>query len=140
MPVATTYPADAYSLEYRPDQHLLIGRWLRPVSLAESQAIYDATLQAALAHDNCRHWLLDIRRRPVSDDALMAWFGEQYAPRLAAAFERPVYLAYFAMISHDEAATNPTLERNIQRGSIQGTHYHYGNDEGECLAWLTQHP
>ena len=136
MSAATTYHADSFTLDYRADQHLLVGRWLRPVSLAESQAIYEAVLQAALAHDTCRHWLLDIRRRPATDEALMQWFGEVYAPRLAAAFQAPVYIAYFAMINHDQAATNVTLERNIQRGHVQGTHYHYGNDEGECLAWL----
>ena len=140
MPAAPLYPADSFSLDYRPDQHLLIGRWLRPVTLAESQAIYEAVLQAALAHDRCRHWLLDIRRRPATDEALMQWFGEVYAPRLAAAFQAPVYLAYFAMIDHDEAATNAIIERNMQRGYVLGTHYHYGNNEGECLAWLAGHP
>ncbi|MVN78224.1 hypothetical protein GO988_17990 [Hymenobacter sp. HMF4947] len=136
MLLPATVPADAFSLEYRPEQHLLIGRWLRPVTLAEAQAIYEALLAAALAHDNCRHWLLDIRRRAVGDAALIHWFGEAFTPRLAAAFASPVYIAYFAMITHDEAAANPSLDDNIQQGTILGTHYHYFNQEGDCLAWL----
>ena len=140
MLLSAAVPADACTLEYRPEQHLLIGRWLRPVTLAEAQAIYEALLAAALAHGHCRHWLLDIRRRAVGDTALIQWFGEVFTPQLAAAFTAPVYLAYFAMINHDEAAANPSLDKNIQQGTVLGTHYHYFNQEGDCLVWLSRQP
>ena len=140
MPEPATISPDSFQLDYRPDQHLLIGRWLRPVTLAEAQAIYEAMLAAALAHGQCRRWLLDIRRRQVADQPLIEWFGQVYSPRLAASFESPVYLAYFAMITHDEAAANPGLDANIRQGSFLGAHYHYFNQEGECLDWLTQQP
>lgn len=136
MLLPATVPASAFSLEYRPEQRLLVGRWLRPVALAEAQDIYEALLAAALAHDNCQHWLLDIRRRAVGDASLIQWFGEIFTPRLAKAFAGPVYIAYFARITHNEAAANPSLEKNMQQGTMLGTHYHYFNQEGDCLAWL----
>ena len=139
MALPATFSPDAFSLEYRSEQHLLVGRWLRPVPLAQAQGIYEALLTAALAH-GCRHWLLDIRRRGVGTEDIISWFGEEFTPQLATAFEGPVSIAYFAMISHDEATANPSVDENIRQGTILGTHYHYFNQEGECLAWLARQP
>ncbi|TDN38369.1 hypothetical protein E4631_03300 [Hymenobacter sp. UV11] len=135
MPAAPAYSPESFTLEYRPDQHLLIGRWLRQANLDELKTHYEALLASALAH-GCRHWLLDVRRRRVGDAPAAEWFGQEFMPRLSAAFAQPLYLAYFAMIAHDQATTNPGLNANIQQGSIQQMHYHYFNQEGECLAWL----
>ena len=140
MSAPFTYSPDSFSIEYRPDQQLLIGRWLRPVLLEELQTHYEAMLQAALAHDSCRHWLLDVRRRPYRDAAAGQWFGEVFSPRLPQALGRPVVIAYFAMVSQEVAREDPTLWSNMVQGSQQGSHYCYFNQEREALVWLSQQP
>ncbi|MGI4741637.1 MAG: hypothetical protein ACRYG7_41245 [Janthinobacterium lividum] len=139
MSSALPYSPESFALSYYPDQHLLIGRWLRVAALEEIKTHYEALLASAVAH-NCRHWLLDVRRRGVGPTPALEWFGAEFTPQLSAAFAKPVYLAYFAMISHNQATDNPGLEANIQKGSILGMHYHYFNQEGDCLAWLAQQP
>lgn len=136
-PAATT--SDSFTLTYWPDQHLLVGRWLRPVSLAEYRSTYETFLAAALAH-NCRHWLLDLRRRRAADDEMLVWFGRDFAPRMTAAFQAPVYIAYFSMVSHEQAIVNPRFEDNVQQGRQMDAHYHYFITEGECLGWLLKQP
>jgi hypothetical protein len=131
---------DSFSIEYRPEQHLLLGRWLRPVLLEELQAHYEAMLAAALAHGACRHWLLDVRRRPYRDAVAAQWFGDVFGPRLPQALGQPVVIAYFAMVSQDVASEDPNLWSNIMQGSLQGSRYCYFNQESEALAWLAQQP
>lgn len=138
LPV-TRYP-DGFTLTYMPDQHLLIGRWLRPVSFTEIKAHYENLLQAALDHDHCRHWLLDVRRRAISDPDVVQWFGEDFGPRLPIELGQPVVVAYFARVGQDVATTDPALWENIRQGSLHGANYRYFDLEGEALAWLAQQP
>jgi hypothetical protein len=138
LPV-TRYP-DGFTLAYLPDEHLLIGRWLRPVSFTELQAHYEDLLQAALAHGHCRHWLLDVRRRSINDAAAKQWFGNEFGPRLPATLGQPVVIAYFAMVGQEVAAADPMLNENIRKGSQQGASYHYFDQEGAAMAWLAQQP
>ncbi|WP_151087285.1 hypothetical protein [Hymenobacter baengnokdamensis] len=138
VPHATTYSPDSFSLEYRPEQRMLIGRWLRPVTLDELKAHYHALLAAAIAHDNCCHWLLDVRRRVAIDTDAALWFREEFGPQLPLVLGRPVWLAYFAMVNQELARTNPALRENMRLGSLQDGHYCYFNQESEALAWLAQ--
>ncbi|MGI4871010.1 MAG: hypothetical protein ACRYFX_07510 [Janthinobacterium lividum] len=141
MPLpATTYPPDVFTLEYRPEPGILVGRWLRPVSMAEAQVTYAAVLAAAQAHGNCHRWLLDVRRRSTGDPTITQWFGTEFGPRLAGALGGPVAIAYFAMIDHSAATDSAELLRNIEQAERQGNHYRYFNQEGEALAWLAGQP
>lgn len=140
MTTPSAYPPDSFTIDYRPEQHLLIGRWLRPASFEELRSHYEALLAAALAHGNCRHWLLDVRRRPAVDPDAALWFRESYGPRLPVVLGQPVALAYFAMVNQEVASANPDLKENIRQGSLQNGHYCYFNQESEALAWLAQQP
>jgi hypothetical protein len=140
MTSSTTFSPDSFTLSYLPDQGLLIGRWLRPVALAALQAHYAALLEAAQAHGNCRHWLLDVRRRQINEPAAVQWFGEVFSPPLPALLGRPVVIAYFSMVNQDFASEDPNLWENIKQGALQGSQYRYFNQESEALAWLAQQP
>lgn len=140
MTSAISFSPDSFTLSYLPDQSLLLGRWLRPVALDALQTHYAALLEAAQAHGNCRHWLLDVRRRPISDPAAVQWFGEEFSPRLPGLLGQPVVIAYFAMVNQDAAREDPGLEANIRQGALNGSHYRYFNQESEALAWLAQQP
>lgn len=139
MSTLATHAPDSFTLTYRPEQHLLIGRWLRPVSLAEIKTHYAALLEAAVAHGHCRHWLLDVRRRHIADAAAIAWFAE-FSQQLPEALGQPVVLAYFAMVDQSEASANPGLRENMRQGAVQGNRYCYFNQESEALTWLLQQP
>lgn len=133
------YP-DGFSLTYLPDEHLLIGRWLRPVQLTELQAHYEATLDAAKANGNCRHWLLDVRRRRINDEEAMRWFGEAFSPRLPQELGQPVVVAYFAMVGQGAVLDEPGLRENIRQGSLSGTKYCYFDQENAAMHWLAEQP
>lgn len=139
MSAPATYPPDAFTLDYRPEQRLLIGRWLRPASFEEIKAHYAALLDAAVARDNCRHWLLDVRRRDIYNAAAIAWFAD-FGRRLPEVLGGPVALAYFAMVDQAGAAANNGLDANIRQGAEQGSYYRYFNHEQEALAWLLAQP
>jgi hypothetical protein len=135
----TRHPS-CFTLAYLPDQHILIGRWLRLVMLDELQAHYQELLEAALAHGNCRHWLLDVRRRHINDPDVVRWFGEDFGPRLPELLGQPVVVAYFAMVGQDVATTDPALWENIRQGSLQGVAYCYFDQESAAMSWLAQQP
>lgn len=140
MHIPVTHYPDGFTLAYLPDQHLLIGRWLRPVTLTELQAHYGDLLQAAVAHGHCRHWLLDVRRRTINDPEAVHWFGEEFGPGLPAILGQPVVVAYFAMVGQDVATTDPDLWENIRQGSMQGANYCYFDQESEAMRWLAEQP
>jgi hypothetical protein len=135
----TRYP-ESFNLAYLPDQHLLIGRWLRPVTLSELQAHYAELLAAALAHGHCRHWLLDVRRRRINDPDAVRWFGEEFSPQLPQVLGSPVVVAYFAMVGQDVASSDPALWENIRQGSLSGAQYCYFDQESTAMTWLAQQP
>ena len=53
----------------------------------ELQGTYQAMLEAARAHGNCRFWLLDLRRRPLAGPDLNEWFRNQFSPQIAATLD-----------------------------------------------------
>lgn len=131
---------DVFTLDYRGDQHLLVARWLQPVDLPAIKASYEAIMQLAQAQHNCRHWLLDMRRRTLGDPAGLEWFGREFSPQLVAKLGGPVFVAYFAMIDQAVARTHEGIGPSIAEGELGGAHYHYFNREDEALAWLAKQP
>ena len=140
MLLPTTHSPDSFTLAYLPDQHLLIGRWLRPATLAELRGHYAELLAAALTHGRCRHWLLDVRRRRINDPDAVRWFGEEFSPQLPQALGSPVVVAYFAMVGQDVASADPALWENIRQGSLAGAQYRYFDQESTAMTWLAQQP
>lgn len=135
MPAASLSPHD-FTLEYRPDTGILIGRWLQQLDLPAIKASYEALLAAAQAHGNCRCWLLDVRRRAAGDPQGTTWFGEYFIPRLLPALGGPVLFAYFAMIDHSTATSIQGVLQNVEQGQREQHQFRYFNQEGEALAWL----
>ncbi|RZK47900.1 MAG: hypothetical protein EOO59_17235 [Hymenobacter sp.] len=140
MLLPVTRFSESFTLAYLADQHLLIGRWLRPVLLVELQSHYQELLAAAVAHEHCRHWLLDVRRRRINDPEAVRWFGQEFSPQLPQALGSPVVVAYFAMVGQDVASTDPALWENIRQGSLTGAQYCYFDQESTAMTWLAQQP
>ncbi|MBD2715166.1 hypothetical protein KBK19_08980 [Microvirga sp. STR05] len=133
----TSFSTPYLDIIYRPEQHVLLGRWLRGVMPFELQQGYAALLEAATEY-NCRFWLLDIRRRAGVDSSDVFWIMEEFFPKLQPRLGRTTYLA-FLMSPHHLAgvlanATIPsltyfdTLPYQLQRFT----------DESASLEWLQQ--
>ena len=133
-------PNEVFTLDYNSFQRVLVARWLQPTELADIKASYEAILAAAQANDNCRHWLLDIRRRPVGDAAGLEWFRHEFSGRLMPTLGGPVFIAYFAMVNQADVLQFAGVRDSIAEGEASGGHYHYFNREDEALAWLAKQP
>jgi hypothetical protein len=122
-------------ISFRPEQAVLLGRWLRGVMPFELHHGYDQILQAAVAH-RCRYWLVDIRRRASVDSADVFWMLEEFFPKLQPLLGRTTYLA-FLMSPHNLAGvladTNipPLTYFNERPYQLQRF-----TEEGAALNWL----
>ena len=132
----SVFPSTAFSLEYRPDLGLIIGRWLKDLPPPELQGTYEAMLAAAQAHGNCRFWLLDLRRRPVAGPDLNAWFRDQFSPRIAAALNGPLFTAYLAGPHQRPAAESNAMELYFRREAAVDAFPQLFENEAEAMAWL----
>lgn len=100
----SSFPIDAFSLDYRADLGILVGRWLQALPPPELQGTYGAMLDAARAHGSCRFWLLDLRRRPLAGPSLNEWFRDQFSPQVTSALGGPLFTAYLAGLHQHLAA------------------------------------
>ena len=136
MPVPT-FSNDAFSLEYRPDLGILIGRWLQALPPPELQGTYEAMLAAAKSHENCRFWLLDLRRRPLAGPDLNEWFRDQFSPQIASALGGPLFTAYLAAPHQRAAAESAEMELYLRHAATLDSYPLFYDDEAEAVNWLT---
>ncbi|WP_210516947.1 hypothetical protein [Hymenobacter terricola] len=96
---------DFLEISYRADLDLLLGRWLRPIELAEMQQGYELLLDAAVA-GGCRRWLLDVRRRQNTHQVGAQWMVDTLLPQLTTRLGGRTRLAYLMapVYLRDEAA------------------------------------
>ena len=108
--------------------------------LEELQTHYEAMLAAALAHDHCRHWLLDVRRRPLITLDSARWVTQDWLPRAAAAL-RPARLRLAFLVDPVRAEN---LRADPELRAVMAAAYAPGHpfdlrtftDEGAAVAWL----
>ncbi|TGE29681.1 hypothetical protein [Hymenobacter metallicola] len=77
--MAASEPAATCSIVYRPDLHLLVGRWPGDAPVPQLQADYEAILQEAERYSVAR-WLLDVRRRDQLSPELGQWANYTFYP------------------------------------------------------------
>jgi hypothetical protein len=131
-----TFPADAFSVAYRPDLDFIIGRWLQPLPPPALQQTYEEMLAVARAHGNCRFWLLDLRRRPVAGPDLNEWFRDQFSPRTAAALGGPLVTAYLAGPHQRPTAESDRLELHFRQQMAVNAFPQLFENEAEAVEWL----
>ena len=132
----STFPSNAFSLEYRADLGLIIGRWLLDLPPPALQGTYEAMLAAAQAYGNCWFWLLDLRRRPVAGPDLNEWFREQFSPRIAAALNGPLFTAYLAGPHQRPATESDEMELYFRREAAVNAFPQLFENEAEAVEWL----
>ena len=136
---------DFLALTYRPDLHLLVGRWQRPVTGAELRQGYRATLALAQAV-GCPYWQLDLRGRNAPEADARRWLTQQFMPHLAAQLGEPVYLGYLLspqllreMQPNEDAlnaAAGPVAAEAPPTEPTQQVAFFA--EEGALTVWLTQ--
>lgn len=131
-----TFPTNAFSLDYRPDLGVLIGRWLQALPPPEVQGTYQAMLEAAKEHGNCRFWLLDLRRRPLDGPDLNEWFRDQFSPQVAAELGGSLFTAYLAGPHQQQAAESAEMEQRLRHAATLDSYPLFYNDEAEAMRWL----
>ena len=127
------------TIVYRPDLHLLVGRWLDDAPVPQLQADYAALLMTAQAHGVGR-WLLDVRRRDQLAPELGQWTTSTFYPEASmqmaphqlqiAVLCSPARLAVYAASARQQEYLNYGLaaERPYQLRLF--------GDEGQAMEWL----
>jgi hypothetical protein len=122
-------PANYLNLRYRPDLHLLVARWQRPVSAAEFRQGWRAILRLAREH-NCPYWQLDLRGRgALPHGEIQQWLRHRLVPEIAQCLSQPVCLAYLL---------SPAHVPQIQAPVWSLAQVAFFSEEGSLKAWLRQ--
>ena len=126
-------------LGYRPDLHILVGRWGYQPHPHELPAVYQQVQELAVEH-GCRFWLQDIRRRTLNDPDTTRWLFQHFFPGMARRLGGRLYVAYLV---------GPTLHEVIvnQPGYVSAEYYDgqsfvvsFFGDEGAAMKWLQARP
>ena len=128
---------DALEIIYHRDYHILIGRFLRPLSEEENHQCYLDLLAAAHARDNCRYWLLDIRRRGRSGPIVLDWLLHDFYPLMQHELDTPARLVYFmAPGLREEFLTDGTVPEPHTYRAHEQFRMNQCITEREAVDWL----
>ncbi|MBC8081875.1 MAG: hypothetical protein H7Z21_01580 [Hymenobacter sp.] len=125
------------TITYNCETQMLVGRWLRPVTLPEARRGYDELLTVA-RQQQAHYWLLDIRRRNRSAPETLHWLLTTYYETLVAELGAPVCMVYFM---------SPDLRKDFEvDGTVPEPDSYAGKSfrmnqcttEAEAVAWLLQ--
>ena len=122
---------------YRPDSCLLIGRWLCSITEEQLREGYETMRLAAQEHD-CRHWLMDARRRTDRSRNGPEWVITSFLPRVQQEMGGKLYVAFLVLPNHlVEIEADPSVPAKPLSASdpLQFARF---IDEGAANAWLDQ--
>lgn len=139
MSSAPPFISDYLTIDFRPDLHLLVLRWLRDVNLAELQAGFGEAERQAL-HYGAHQWCVDVRRRGALSASDSAWVADVFLPHMAgqlqpATFAIAYLLAPFRAKAIQEQAP---LQATVARAQASSQPYHLRTflDEAAAVEWL----
>ena len=133
---SSTTAIDSFTITYDTARELLRAHWARPLPDDQMQATLLALLPAAQAHDRCRFWLLDIRQRPLADDALRRWAREVFHPQLMASLGGPMFVAFLVAPGQRPAVENPAMDAHLRAAATTDLYPYYFETETAALDWL----
>jgi len=122
-------------ITYDAARQILTAKWLRGVMPFELHQGYNALLDAAVDQD-CRFWLLDVRRRVGIDSSDVLWTLNEFLPQVQPRLKRTTYLAFLMSPHH--------LAGDLADGKVPDSAYYdnrpYRNErfteKTPALAWL----
>ena len=128
--------SDVFALSYEAEPNLLVGRWLRNVADRSLMPPQEELLSAALQHNRCRFWLMDISKQQDFSQVLLDWMGQLLAQQVVSVLGSPVFVACVADESHrqeiESIATNTLLRQQAQHEFYP----YFFDNEPDARSWL----
>ena len=131
--------APLLQLAYRPDLHVLVGRWGYQPEPQELPLVYKEVQEQAVEHD-CRFWLQDIRRRSFNDPSTTRWLLQDFFPGMAHRLGGRLYVAYLVGPTLHEAIVNQPGYVSAESYDGQSFVVSFFGDEGTAMRWLQARP
>ena len=128
--------SDVFALAYEPAPNLLVGRWLRDVADRSLLPPQEELLTAALHHNRCRFWLLDLRSQQEYSPLLLEWLGELMARQVVSVLGSPVFMACVASESHRAEIESIGTETLLRQQAEHEFYPYFFSDELAARAWL----
>ncbi|WP_324680042.1 hypothetical protein [Hymenobacter sp. GOD-10R] len=128
--------ADHVTWQFHPQFKMLIARWQRSLTAEQQQQVYAALLPIAQQHENCRYWLLDVRRLAAAPPLLLSWAVEVYQSTLAPTLGGPVYAAFVTVPHQQENIDSSAMHTLVAKAN---THHYYPvfyDTEAAAVNWL----
>ena len=125
---------DYLTITYRGDLGMLVARWLRPVSSAETREGYHFILKAG-RHFSCPYWLLDSRRRLPADAETTDWGLFEFFPQISPQMGQRVYLSQLLSPSYQQVTQSLPVFQQLE-STPQTYQMRRFNDEAQAVAWL----
>ena len=126
-------------LTYRPDLHILVGRWSYQPDPHELPPAYQQVQELAMKHQ-CRCWLQDIRRRSLNDPATTSWLLKDFFPEMARRLGGRLYVAYLVGPALREAIMSRPDYIPAEATDEHPFAVSFFGDEGEAMQWLQARP
>ncbi|MBO2012439.1 hypothetical protein [Hymenobacter negativus] len=132
-----TIISDVFALQYEHASNLLVGRWLREVPDRSLLPPQEELLSAALHHNNCRFWLLDMRTQDAFSPLLLEWLGKLLAQQVVSVLGSPVFMACVADESHRAEIESISTETLLRQQAEHEFYPYFFHDETAARGWLT---
>ena len=130
--------SDVFALSYEPAPDLLVGRWLRDVADRSLLPPQQELLTAALHHNRCRFWLLDMRNQTAFSSLLLEWLGGLLAQQVVSVLGSPVFTACVADESHRAAIESISTEVLLRQQAEHEFYPYFFHDEAAARLWLAE--
>ncbi len=127
---------DYITIIYRDDLRMLVARWLRPASPAETREGYHFILRAGI-HFKCPFWLLDGRRRLPADAETTKWGLFDFFPQLSEQMGQRVCMSQLLSPSYQQVTDSMPVFQQLESTS-QTYQMRRFNDEAQAVEWLRE--
>ena len=128
--------SDVFALSYEPEPNLLLGRWLHDVADRSLLPPQEELLTTARHNNNCRFWLLDMRRQTTFSTLLLDWLGTLLAQQVVSVLGSPVFIACVADESHRAEIESLSTETLLRQQAEHEFYPYFFHDEAAAREWL----
>lgn len=128
--------SDVFSLDYESAPNLLVGRWLGNVPDHTLHPPHQELLSAALQHNRCRFWLLDMRAQDQYSPTLLGWLKDLMAEQVVMVLGSPVFLACVANENHRAEIESIGTETLLRQQAQHEFYPYFFNSEEAAREWL----
>lgn len=122
------------TITYRDDLRMLVARWLRPTSSAETREGYHYILKASV-YFKCPYWLLDGRRRLPADDETTNWGLFEFFPQLSTQVGQQVCMSQLLSPTYQQVTDAMPAFQQLESMPLTYKMRRF-NDEAQAVDWL----